>query len=480
MADQDPFAEIAKPVAAAPAAPAAAQDADPFASIAKPIQPPAEPGIRDQIDSAISDPSNVLDTGWRGKIERFGQTAAQTIAAPVLHPIKTAQSMLESTPPGMIYDAVTGTGDPLQKQAAQSAVADPAGFAGQVAGGAVVSHVLGGAMKVPEAVSNAKQFVRPSTSPAVVPPTQQAAAAAARAINPPGGVTAGLEGAIADQAPLIKAYAAKTGNPLSTRWELAKAALGHAKEMNDFYDDHVLGPSSDKAVPVDGTGYQGQTRAGKATLGDIDARLGKINDLLRPAYGKMSESAQMTALERSGLQDEANALRATLYNELSKETGLKPEEIQQLRKSFGQGYDIASQADAARRKVGPGGPVPLTKSGLIQSVLEKAVGGPDAAADRGVQSTFQKFQPATSPVDAWKQRVTGFRQQAAAAANANRGAAQNEFLHGTQLDQEAQAASQQRAQHAAALRGTGSDDIKYKNGKAYVVDPKSGWWIPKQ
>ena len=112
---------------------------------------------------------------------------------------------------------------------------------------------------------------------------------------------------------------------------MAKAALGHGQEWNDFYDQHILGPSTDRPVSVQGMDYQGETNGnGKATLGQIDTRLGKINDLLRPAYDKASSGASMTALERSGLQDEANALRTTLYSELSKDTGMTPDAIRQI------------------------------------------------------------------------------------------------------------------------------------------------------
>lgn len=371
----------------------------------------------------------------------------------------------------------------------------------------------------------AKQFIRPATSEAVVPPAQQAASSLAKAINPPGGVPEGLEDSLAAQTPGIRGYATRTGNPLNTRWELAKAALGHAQELNDFYDQHVLGPSADRPVPIEGTGYQGETNGnGKATLAQIDDRLSAINKLTRPAYDKANSGATMTALERMGLDNEAGALRQTLYNELAKDTGMTPDAIKKLRTDYGQSYDIASKTDAARRRVGTGGPVPLTKEGLIHSVLENVVGGRDAIADRGVQSALQQFRPALSPIDAMRQRVTGFRNQSQAAAVANQAAAQQEVLHSVDLGQNAQAAAAQRAQqaggirsqrivqatdqnrqaanqevlnshaldtaaqdaaqeradHADALRGVHiSGETRYRNGRAFVVDPTSGWWVPK-
>ena len=168
--------------------------------------------------------------------------------------------------------------------------------------------------------------------------------------------------------------------------------------------------------------------------------------------------------------------------------------------------------------------MPLTKEGLIQSVLENVVGGRDAIADRGVQSALQQFKPAMSPIASMRQGVTGFRNQAGAAAAANQAAAQQEVLHGVDLGQDAQAASAQRAQqaagvrnqntaqatsqnmqaanqevlnahaldtsaqdaaqeranHADALRGVHiSGETRYRNGRAFTMDPKSGWWVPE-
>jgi hypothetical protein len=366
------------------------------------------------------------------------------------------------------------------------------------------SALMPSAMKeIPGQIGAAKQVIRPATSTAVVPAEEQAGAGLAKAINPPGGIPEGFEDALTNQTPGIKDYATRTGNPLNTRWELAKAALGHAQELNDFFDDHVLGPSADRRVPVDSS-YQGTGADGKASLGDIDTRLSKINNLLRPAGNAATPGATMTALERSGLQDEANSLRTTLYNELSKDTGMDPDAIKKLRQDYGQSYDIAGRTDAARRRVTPGGGgIPTSKEGLIKSVLEGAVGGRDAIADRGVQSSLQQFKPAMSPIDQMRQGITGFKAQSAAAAATNQAAAQQEFLHGTNLTQGAQDAAAARAAQAGAVRqqaakaGAGFTQtaspqagtfaspkvppgtVRYSGGKAYALDPKSGWWIPQ-
>lgn len=462
-------------------------------------------------------------------------------------------ALLSTTPLGMANDAANtvanrvGEFQDTAKTDIPLAVENVAGdalgaYAGKRIGDAVQPAVDAAGANVTRGAGRIQQFVRPATSEAVVPAPQQAAASLAKAINPPGGVPEGLEDSLATQTPGIKDYAARTSNPLNTRWELAKAALGHAQELNDFYDQHVLGPSADRPVSVEGTGYQGESNGnGKATLGQIDDRLSAINKLTRPAFGKLDSSATMTALERQGLDNEAGALRQTLYNELSKDTGMTPEAIKKLRTDYGQSYDIAGKTDAARRRVGTGGPVPLTKEGLIQSVLENIQGGRDAMADRGVQSALQQFRPAMSPIASMRQKVTGFRNQAATTAAANQAAAQQEVVHGVGLDQEAQSAADQRAQQASGIRvqnnaralsaaqqevlhahdlQTSAQDataqraqqassvrgqnavvgaqgaqqnmlnhvlnrpgqdgaVRYHVGKGYIQDPKTGWWVPQ-
>lgn len=568
MADDDPYASIATPVAD-----------DPYAAIATPVQadvqiPRAPAGVLGASTPAVGQvpvPDELrqsggeispLDYAKMGRdallqpeatgtrpgvlgnvataVHNVGAHAIPAAVAPFVHPLSTLQGAAEMTPPGQAVDSLLGRKNPIE-QAAQQFQANPdkpqaaenlAGdVAGSIEGGRLAAGVVGSrpvqavTNRVGTVATGAKQFIRPATSEAVVPPAQQAASSLAKAINPPGGVPEGLEDSLATQTPGIKDYATRTGNPLNTRWELAKAALGHGQELEDFYDQHVLGPSADRPVPIEGTGYQGETNGnGKATLAQIDKRLSAINKLTRPAFDKASAGATMTALERLGLDNEAGALRQTLYEELAKDTGMTPEAIKKLRTDYGQSYDIAGKTDAARRRVGTGGPVPLTKEGLIQSVLENVVGGRDAIADRGVQSALQQFKPALSPIEAMRRGVTGFRNQAAATAATNQAAAQQEILHGTDLSQDAQAAAAQRAQQAGGVRGqrvaqatnqnrqaanqevlnahaldTGAQDsaqeranhaealrgvhvsgeTRYRNGKAFVVDPKSGWWVPK-
>lgn len=457
MTDQDPFASISEPLPAS----------DPFASIAQapraqPVQSPTIPSDASLYWRALTNPVGEglkSATSPLGAFEQIGGQAIKGAAAipnMLMHPVDTLSKISPWLPGG---DADSSPLQPIKDAANGLAAGNllPAeNLAGQTLGAVEGGRAAAGGVKqvlpnVP-GVASARQYIRPATSVAVVSPEMQAASGLAKAINPPGGIPAGMEDSLAAQTPGILDHATRTGNPLNTRWELARAALGHGQELNDFFDNEILGPSKDRPVPMDGTGYQGEGANGKATLGQIDARLSKINKLISPAYEKNSANATITALEKTGLQDEANALRTKLYGELSKDSGLSPDEIKQLRQSYGQSYDIASKTDAARRRVGPGGVLPTTKEGLIKSVLENVVGGRDAIADRGVQSALQRFKPATSPIADWQARAAAARSQAATAAAANQAAAQQEVVHGAGLDQSAQDAATARSDEASTAR----------------------------
>jgi hypothetical protein len=133
---------------------------------------------REEIDARINAPSATPDAAgtWRGTIERFGQGAAQGITAPILHPVKTAESMGQTLlagnanpdVPGIGITAMTGNPqiDAQNEQAKEDARADvqqqsdqmkqnPAGALGQLAGGIALSHVPEAAMAVPGEVAGA-------------------------------------------------------------------------------------------------------------------------------------------------------------------------------------------------------------------------------------------------------------------------------------------------------------------------------------
>lgn len=289
---------------------------------------------------------------------------------------------------------------------------------------------------------------KPKTSAAVVPQAEQAGSGLARAINPTVQLAPGDEEALTAQTPGIKEYAARTGNPLSTRWEFVKAAEGHGGEYRQLWQDQVLGPTQSKSVTV----ANGQ----KMTLGEIDHRISDINADLRTDNMRPNEARQFTSQQARDMRSEAGRLNEILASHLSDATGLTPAEIKQIRMGYGQSRAIDQFTDFARRAPG-GAPsaLPHSKAGLISAAADAAQGGRSAIAERAFQDALRTpgLEAAPqSPIAGFGQRIASKRGADAAAAEANRAAAQQEFLHGNQLDQEAQQAAQQRAGVASSAR----------------------------
>lgn len=446
MADDDPFASIATPVK---------QAEDPFASIAKPIADTSDPTASD----IINGPTGVPDTGWRGQIEKFGQGAAQAITAPFTHPIKTAEGMLESTPIGMAYDAVTGKPN-VGQQMGTNAVQNPANVLGQAAGGLALSHVLPAAAGVADAVRGVGDWWKPTTSPAVVPQTEQAGAALARSISPTTQIAPGDEEAITAQTPGIKEFAKRTNNPLNTPWEYAKAAEGHGAEYRQLWQEKILGPEQDFSVEV--------APDRKMSLGQIDNRISDINADLRNDYLRPNEAKQFNSEQTRALKAEAASLNEVLAQSLADKTGLAPAELKQIRMAYGQSRAVDQFTDLARRQpsTAPGG-IPHTKTGVVSALAEKAQGGRTSIVARAYQDALAKpgLEAAqSSPLPDYATRLTQHRASLAQQAAENQAAAQQEVLKGHELDTGAQEASGSRAQQATEARG----ENKAQDAQRYI------------
>lgn len=184
----------------------------------------------------------------------------------------------------------------------------------------------------------------------------------------------------------------------------ANAARGSAESAHQFYKENVLAPYEKDTVPTTGTGFKGRN-AGEgqsATLGEINQKIQDINDVLRPAYSKKTQGQTMTALstaEREQLQAQEHGLRQILHDELAKRTGSTPEDIANLRQTFGRRYSIADQANAASnlRKYGEstsqtaGQSMPTGKAGLLGRGWIAAQGGPEAIAGRRLTKSLKPY-----------------------------------------------------------------------------------------
>jgi hypothetical protein len=166
--------------------------------------------------------------------------------------------------------------------------------------------------------------------------------------------------------------------------------------------------------------YQGPTMGeGKlTTLGDIDKRISDINDLVRAATRTAKTGgAEMSAMEKLGLESEVGKLRQTLSTELSKRTGVAPEDIQALRQRYGQQFELADTIDAARRsrlgQIGAvqegGSGIALNKTGVVDKILTRARGGQQYLADANFRSAIEPFkpQPSVYPNPATQQALSG-------------------------------------------------------------------------
>lgn len=435
---------------------------DPTASAATATDiPPPEGGIRDQIEAAINSPSNVPDTGWRGQIEKFGQGAAQGLTQPFLHPLKTLGSMVEATPAGAMYDLATGQPNASQQQG--QAVAEglrdtPAATMGQLAGNVAAGGVVGAAAEGAGNLADTARNFRPTPASNIVSPAEVAARKLTNAINPDPSRAPSYIKAAQQEVPNVIDYANRTSNPLRTQIEFSKAAEGYANEVRDHYVNNILGPNKDVRVPVsDGYAGKSYTPSGEnpqttATLGDIDQRIVDIGkELNKPRLN--ATDARSALASDADLMAEKNDLTTLLHKTLSDRTGISPQDIANVRQRVGRSYELANDTNAVVTKRGlqEGKPTEsvhgLGMGNLAMKGLDVARGGPTAITDRAFQDAIKNFPGQAQPLP----QVTGPKAAPAVAEKPR-----------------------------PVMPGTPADAVRYRNGRAYIPDQKSGWWIPKE
>jgi len=503
---------------------------------------PATPSLRDQWMARVNDPALTPHPQgtFRGSVERAVQGGMQGLSQAVLHPVDTLGSMAEATPAGSVFDLATGRPNASQQQA-QGLVTgmrtDPARTLGQVAGGMAAGALLPAAADVGMDMAGGVRNLRPAPSPSIVPPEEMAARNLTNAINPAPQRAGQYIQAAQKEVPNVIDYAKRTGNPLNTQLEFAKAAEGNAKEARTHYEDNILGPNATETVPAP-SGYGGRsipsgenTQNRATTLGDIDSRIVDINkELDKP---RLNASDQRTALaSEAELQAEKSQLTDILHRSLANFTGLQPEDIANLRQRVGRSYELANDTNAAVTGRGlqegkPGSLVHgLGMGQLAMKAADIARGGPTAIADRSFQRAIANFpgqaeplpqptgpvpaaaaapkprpvMPRPDPVeipivntgdptaqfDVRNNNVQTYQnmqaaeqaaadQQRNAALDATHQAENNYATRGTRLTT---LAEQKGVPHAA----TGSPkagDVKYANGKAFAYNPETGWWHPQ-
>jgi hypothetical protein len=378
MADDDPYAAIATPVAS-----------DPYASIATPIP---DQGVRDRITAAVNDPSNVPDTGWRGQIENFGQGAAQMMNAAILHPVQTAISganALMAAPSGSAAGtpgiAMTGNqtidaqnaqavGDAQanQAQVGKQMAANPANTAGQLAGGFAAAHVLpavvGSAGAAGRVVAAAGTGLRDA---AIGNPD----AAALRGLNVPASSPKAQQviKAVQGSRPYLQGV-----NSLSD----LQAAIPVAK-------DEIIAPYRQAVDALSNKPVMGPD--GPTTVGALDAQRSQLSAQLRTLKNGGPEAIQLATqkgMTQAELLQRQQDVQNALYPHLE-ETGINPREIMSRYSNVAQvGSKVAGKStlNETPQKYGIGRATNLSIKEPLKAPVEVGLGLRDILAGRPLWS----------------------------------------------------------------------------------------------
>lgn len=314
---------------------------------------------------------------------------------------KIGTSVLDASPVGSfipgsdqrLRDTLSSTGHDL-------AIA-PAETAGRLTGPAIALH--GAQSAIEGAGSGIQSALRPESSPGVVSPAEMASRKLSAAVLPATKDASNFIKAAPLEVPNIREYAARTGNPMKTQLEFSKAAQGSAGEARDYYENKILKPN-DKLVDTTGTGFgdrSGEGPRASAKLSDIDKRVVEINKQLdKPSLN--SDDARRALASKADLQAEASKLRDILHSNLSKATGLQPEDIQNLRQRVGRSYELGNDTDAAvtarMQAEGKTDQGPLAIHQIPAKLLETIRGGPTAIADRQFQRAIKNFPGQPQPL----------------------------------------------------------------------------------
>ena len=368
--------------------------------------PPEEPSFREKaqkaFDAATQPEPYSSDAGVAGNAGRAFRNLGGgflSLATPFMHPLETAKAVGRSTPVGMAADAVINR-TTLPEETVKGLLPQQGEGMGKYAGRMGAAATSGaGALFGGMGLGEIGSAVMPYKSP-IVPAAETNAERLMKAILPQEGVTPGNVRAAMQEAPAVRAFAQRTGNPLRTVPEGMKAAQGVADEGLQHYRSQFLEPNAGERVTLEnGVSKLGNT----ATLGEIEKRISDINDAIRGATRTAkSGGMEMTALERQGLENEAGALRSKLYHGLSEKTGVSPEDIQSLREGYGGQYTLKNALESghmgrltrsAASSQGEGVGIYPSKAGLIDKTLTALRGGPEAIANRQFRKAIKAFDP---------------------------------------------------------------------------------------
>jgi hypothetical protein len=439
------------------------------------------------------------DGAVKGFVENVGAGGRDVIRS-IAHPIRTIQQAGSQ----VVSDAQQGI-DPVGRAVygiVNGLATNPGRTIGQLGTGAIIGEaaapVVGAAVDAAaEPIANARQYLRPKSSPAIVAPEEIQAQKIAQSILPPGGIKTELVKSIQSEAPAVAEYAQRTNNPLNTQAEGLKAAQGVAQEGLAHFNDNILGPVAKDTVNLG----VGKTDLGNSsTLGQISDEISSLNKQVNTAKAANAGDALTIMAKKGGVMDQLQYLRSVLYDNLSSKTGISPADLQTLREGYGGQFTMADSLESAQNarltRTGQSaqgqqtiaGQVPTSLVDLPMKGINLMRGGEQAISDRQFSSAMRDVQPQAPnhpmpkppppfaptrnpPIRGGSTSVQTFdsspqlsvtegnvsARNAArnTAASANRTDAQTEFLKSNELDQAAQDASGQRNRQAQTARTTG-------------------------
>lgn len=378
-------------------------------------------------DSATARKDHSADQGVMGNIGtgiRNMATGVLGMAAPLVHPIKTLESMsvpmseandLMSGKPGALHNAMQN--DPLVntgKSFAEHPLESAEQMGGAALAGKVGASAVGGMAKMIDPI-------RAYRSP-LIPENEAIARAATDVIKPNPLEYRKTVSNLQANLPNIKEHLNTAGVPNpSSPLEFAKGASGGGQNFSDFYKEHLIAPNADAPV-------------GSGTVSSTYGRLSDINDKLRPIYRARSMGEQMTkesADQMAALEQERDQLNGNLYKTLSDRTGLPVEQIQGINQRGAQMQSVGDVTDSAQslRRSGFGGftpqgvPIPLGPLDKAMKLVDYVRGGSEAVAGRKLARILNqvKDEPTALPnADELANHRANYQAQENDAAESNR------------------------------------------------------------